>query len=68
MYRKHGHVRISGHSESGYAGDRADKKSTTVYCTFVGGNLVTRRSKKQDVVSRSSAEAEYRAMAHTVAR
>ena len=42
-----------------------DKKSTTGYCTFVGGNLVTWRSKKQDVVSRSSAEAEYKAMVHT---
>ncbi|KAJ9189418.1 hypothetical protein P3X46_000714, partial [Hevea brasiliensis] len=32
------------------------------YCTFVGGNLVTWRSKKQNVIARSSAEAEYRVM------
>ena len=49
VYRKHGHVRIFGYSDSGYAGNRGDKKSTTSYCTFVGGNLVTWRSKKQDV-------------------
>ena len=42
------------------------KKSTTGYYTFVGENLATWKSKKQDVVSRSSAEAEYRAMTHTV--
>ncbi|RVX13764.1 Retrovirus-related Pol polyprotein from transposon TNT 1-94 [Vitis vinifera] len=33
------------------------------YCSFVWGNLVTWRSKKQSVVARSSAEAEFRAMA-----
>ena len=49
----------------GYAGDRGDKKSTTGYCIFVRENTVTWRSKKQDVVSRSSDEAEYRAMTHT---
>ena len=43
-----------------------DRRSTSGYFTFVGGNLVTWRSKKQNVVSRSSAEAEYRGMAHGV--
>ena len=67
MYRKYGHVRISGYSESGYAADREDRKSTTRYCTFVRENLVTWRSKKQDV-SRSSAKAKYRAMAYTACK
>jgi len=40
VYKKHRYVRIFRYSDLGYAGDRGDKKSTTGYCTFVGGNLV----------------------------
>jgi len=43
-----------------------DRRSTSGYCTFVGGNLVTWRSKKQNVVARSSAEAEFRSLAHGI--
>ncbi|RVW76569.1 Retrovirus-related Pol polyprotein from transposon TNT 1-94 [Vitis vinifera] len=38
-----------------------DRRSTSGYFTFVGGNLVTWKSKKQNVVARSSAEVEFRA-------
>ena len=65
LYKKHEHIRIFGYSDSGYTSDKGDIKSITSYCTFIGGNLVTWRSKKQDIVSRSSAEAEYKAMTHT---
>jgi len=64
MYKKYGHVHVSEYSDLGYAGDKGDRKSITGYCTFVGGNLVTWRSKKH--VFRSSAEAEYRGMTYTV--
>ena len=39
--------------------DSFDRKSTTGFCTFVDENLVTWKIKKQNVVARSSAEAEY---------
>jgi len=48
------------------AGSIDDRRSTTGYCTFVWGNLVTWRSKKQSVVARSSAEAEFRAVAQGI--
>jgi Reverse transcriptase (RNA-dependent DNA polymerase) len=61
--QKHGYVNIIGYTDADWAGCPHDRKSTSGFCMFVGGNAVTWRSKKQAVVARSSAEAEYRAMA-----
>jgi hypothetical protein len=41
--------------------------STSGHAVFLGGNLVSWSSKRQHVISRSSAEAEYRAVASGVA-
>ncbi|KAL0286146.1 UNVERIFIED_CONTAM: Retrovirus-related Pol polyprotein from transposon RE2 [Sesamum angustifolium] len=64
LFKRHGHVKIEAYSDADYAGAKDDRKSTSGYCTYVGENLVTWRSKKQNTVARSSVEAEYRAMAH----
>eukprot|EP00257_Ricinus_communis_P026410 XP_025013824.1 uncharacterized protein LOC112535474 [Ricinus communis] len=66
LYGNHGHNRIECFSDVDWVGSKDDRRSTSGYCVFVGGNLVSWKSKKQYIVSRSSAESEYRAMAKSV--
>ncbi|KAK4847955.1 hypothetical protein QYF36_019274 [Acer negundo] len=56
-----GHFQVEVFTDADWAGSVTDMRSTSDYCTFVRGNLMTWRSKKQGVVARSSAEAEFRA-------
>ena len=53
-------------TDADWAGSIINRRSTSGYYTFVGGNLVTWRSKQQSVVSRSSVEAEFRNTAHDI--
>ena len=59
MLSKNGHLNVTGYTDANWAGNITDRKSTAGYFTFVGGNLVTWRSKKQKVVALSSAEAKF---------
>jgi len=63
LFSKHGLLWVEGYRDADWAGSADDRRSTSGYFTFVRGNLVTWRSKKQPVVARSSAEAEFRGMA-----
>lgn len=63
---KEGGSNLVAYSDSDWLGCPDSRRSRTGYLLILGGAPISWKSKKQSVVSRSSAEAEYRAMATTV--
>ncbi|XP_021986473.1 uncharacterized mitochondrial protein AtMg00810-like [Helianthus annuus] len=63
---KEGGMNLLSYCDADWLGCPLSRKSRTGYLLSLGGAPVSWKSKKQSVVSRSSAEAEYRAMATTV--
>ena len=68
LYSDHGHNRVECFTDADWAGSKEDRRSTSGYCVFVGGNPVSWKSKKQGLVSHSSAELEYRVMTQFVCK
>ncbi|RVW36151.1 Retrovirus-related Pol polyprotein from transposon RE1 [Vitis vinifera] len=56
------HQSIEVYTDANWVGAVDDRRLTSGYFTFVSGNLVTWKSKKQNVVARLSAEAKFRGM------
>lgn len=53
---------LRAYSDSDHAGCTDTRRSTGGFCTFLGLNLISWSTKRQDSVARSSTEAEYRAL------
>lgn len=59
LFQKGEERKLEFYIDADWASSKIDRRSTTRYCTFIGGSLVTWRSKKQHVVARSNAEVEF---------
>ena len=66
LFKRNEGLVLEAYTDADYVGSIINRRSTFGYCTFLGGNLITWKSKKQNVVAQSSAEVEFRAMAQGV--
>ncbi|XP_062104527.1 secreted RxLR effector protein 161-like [Humulus lupulus] len=54
---------IQGFADANWASSIDDRRSTSGFCLFLGGNLISWCSKKQTVAAQLSTESEYRSLA-----
>ncbi|XP_014496008.1 uncharacterized protein LOC106757745 [Vigna radiata var. radiata] len=59
-------LQLQAYSDSDWADCPDSRKSSTGYIVYLGDSPIAWKSKKQNTVSHSSSEAEYRALAQTV--
>ena len=66
LFKRNNELTLKAYTDADYVSSLVDRRSTSSYCTFLGGNLVTWKSKMKNAVARSRAESEFKAMAQKV--
>ncbi|MDO8030258.1 hypothetical protein OC709_01915 ['Planchonia careya' phytoplasma] len=59
LYKNKGHTNIIRYYNADLAGTPSDKLSKSSNCVFIRRNLITYKSKKQNIVARSNIEVRY---------
>jgi hypothetical protein len=67
FFPRSGSLQLQANSDATWASDPLDRRSLSAYYVFLGGSLIAWKTKKQTTISRSSTEAELRAMASLTA-
>ena len=63
FYSRQFTLQLQAYSDATWASSPDDRHSVSGFCVFLGSSLIAWKSKKQTIVSCSSVEAEFRALA-----
>ncbi|XP_037494750.1 uncharacterized protein LOC119370535 [Jatropha curcas] len=66
LYKSSAHSLVA-YTDADWGGCPDTRRSTSVYCIFLGNNLISWSSKRQRIISKSSSEDEYRGVANGTA-
>ena len=65
FYPSHNNLQVTAYSDADWSACQFTNRSLNAYAMFIGDSLVSWKTKRQQTVSKSSVDAEYRSMSST---